>query len=151
MIAVCDLQAGWSFDGPESAVLGIRFNDGGSERIYPDALSFGWTAVVNGEALGGVYPPDDSVVRELSPKHVFEFALDALPDDEVELSVWVENGGQRFDGSITYTIERSSQPHPSWVWSEGGWVAPVPYPSDNSLYVWDESEQSWVAPTVEGL
>jgi hypothetical protein len=37
------------------------------------------------------------------------------------------------------------QPFPSWITDERGeWVAPVPYPEDNSVFwVWSESEQRW--------
>lgn len=39
------------------------------------------------------------------------------------------------------------QPYPSWTTDETGeWVAPVPYPTDNShFWVWSEEEQNWVA------
>lgn len=44
------------------------------------------------------------------------------------------------------------QPYPSWVISAPTWLweAPVPYPTDGKLYVWDEATLSWVlAPTNE--
>jgi hypothetical protein len=38
------------------------------------------------------------------------------------------------------------QPYPSWSldinWS---WQPPVPIPTDNKIYIWDESTQTWVA------
>jgi len=35
---------------------------------------------------------------------------------------------------------------PSWVLNETTciWEAPVPYPSDNNEYAWDESETTWI-------
>lgn len=38
------------------------------------------------------------------------------------------------------------KPHPSWLLNTNTfqWEAPVPYPSDGWLYVWDEATQSWV-------
>jgi hypothetical protein len=38
------------------------------------------------------------------------------------------------------------QPFPSWVISAPDWIwkAPVPYPTDNELYNWDESTLSWI-------
>lgn len=37
------------------------------------------------------------------------------------------------------------QPFPSWILNESTclWEAPVPYPIDGKLYVWDESTTSW--------
>jgi hypothetical protein len=45
----------------------------------------------------------------------------------------------------TFTVEdgfRSPQPFPSWVWEDGGWVAPVPMPEGD--WVWDEDAGVWV-------
>jgi len=37
-------------------------------------------------------------------------------------------------------------PHPSWVLDEATclWVAPIDYPADGGLYVWDEETTDWV-------
>jgi hypothetical protein len=38
------------------------------------------------------------------------------------------------------------QPFPSWELNEDTcqWEPPVPYPSDDQTYVWNEEEQAWV-------
>lgn len=49
----------------------------------------------------------------------------------------------------TYDVERDAfippKPYPSWILNEQTclWNAPVPYPTDGSLYVWDESIVGW--------
>ena len=51
----------------------------------------------------------------------------------------------------TYDSDRDAfippQPYPSWTLDEQTcqWGSPVPYPSDDNKYVWDESTTSWVA------
>ena len=35
------------------------------------------------------------------------------------------------------------QPYPSWTYDGVNWIAPVEYPSDGSMYVWNEEEQKW--------
>jgi hypothetical protein len=41
------------------------------------------------------------------------------------------------------------KPFSSWVLDENAlWQAPVPYPNDGNLYIWDEATQSWVAQNV---
>lgn len=51
----------------------------------------------------------------------------------------------------TYDAVRNAfiapQPFPSWVVDESTcqWVAPVPYPSDDGVYVWDEESGDWVS------
>lgn len=37
------------------------------------------------------------------------------------------------------------QPFPSWVLNEDAkWEAPVPMPTDNKRYLWNEEQQNWV-------
>lgn len=50
----------------------------------------------------------------------------------------------------TYDVQRDAfippKPYPSWVLNDFSclWEAPVPYPDDGGLYVWNEETQSWV-------
>jgi hypothetical protein len=38
----------------------------------------------------------------------------------------------------------SPQPFPSWILnSDKKWEAPLPYPQDGKMYVWNEETQSW--------
>ena len=54
----------------------------------------------------------------------------------------------------TYDADRDAfippTPYPSWVLDEATclWVAPIDYPADGGLYVWDEPTVSWV--TIPG-
>lgn len=50
-----------------------------------------------------------------------------------------EVGGEFFDNYL-YT----KSPFPSWLKSEGKWIAPVPYPQDGKEYYWEESETNWI-------
>ena len=51
----------------------------------------------------------------------------------------------------TYDLGRDAfippKPYPSWLLNESTcqWVAPVPYPVDGELYIWDEAVGEWVA------
>jgi len=51
----------------------------------------------------------------------------------------------------TYDADRDAfippTPYPSWVLDEATclWVAPIDYPADGGLYVWDEETTEWVA------
>jgi hypothetical protein len=44
------------------------------------------------------------------------------------------------------------KPYPSWLLNttKCQWEAPVPYPSDNGYYAWDETTQSWVPISLIG-
>jgi len=53
---------------------------------------------------------------------------------------------------IGYTYDKvrdafySPQPYPSWLLDDETckWNAPVPYPDDGKIYVWDESTTNWI-------
>jgi hypothetical protein len=63
-------------------------------------------------------------------------------------------GGTPFRGNyagIGYTYRADidafvlPQPHPSWTLdSNVVWQPPVPLPSDNNMYSWDEATTSWI-------
>lgn len=42
------------------------------------------------------------------------------------------------------------KPFPSWTLNESTcrWEAPVPYPSDDEVYMWDEENQEWVVASA---
>jgi hypothetical protein len=68
-------------------------------------------------------------------------------------------GGHRLNGTpfrknyagigYTYDADRdafiSPKPYASWVLDENtcSWVAPIAYPDDNSLHIWNETTVSW--------
>ena len=43
----------------------------------------------------------------------------------------------------------SPKPYNSWILDEEicQWKAPIPYPTDNKIYAWDEDTESWVEVT----
>lgn len=52
----------------------------------------------------------------------------------------------------TFTVAegfRPPQPFSSWVWFDGKWSAPLPYPDDGGVYDWDEDSLSWVEIELE--
>lgn len=50
--------------------------------------------------------------------------------------------GYRYDEELDAFI--APQPFPSWTLDEDcKWVAPVPYPTDNLIYTWDEAAGDW--------
>jgi hypothetical protein len=58
----------------------------------------------------------------------------------------VRYAGAGYTYSVEYDAFIASQPFPSWLFDVAvlNWVAPVPYPDDGNVYVWDENTLSWV-------
>ena len=56
--------------------------------------------------------------------------------------------GYRYDDTLDAFIP--PQPFPSWTLDESTfqWVAPVPYPDDGELYLWDDNLLNWTPATL---
>ena len=56
---------------------------------------------------------------------------------------------------FTYDSDRDAfyapQPYPSWTLNETSciWEAPVAYPDDGEIYIWNEDAQQWEQPTEQ--
>jgi hypothetical protein len=61
----------------------------------------------------------------------------------------VRYAGVGYAYSVGYDAFIPPQFYPSWLFNATilDWVAPVPYPDDGNLYVWDENTISWVQAT----
>ena len=73
-------------------------------------------------------------------------------DDDADLSVTgvISTYTEEEYTSLKTAEHQARKPFPSWVGdiSTMSWEPPVPYPSDNKLYFWDESVTNWVEPTI---
>jgi len=57
--------------------------------------------------------------------------------------------GEEYDSKYYYNselkkIEHKKGPFESWTLVDGKWKAPVPYPTDRKVYIWNESKKNWV-------
>jgi len=61
----------------------------------------------------------------------------------------VRYAGVGYAYSVEYDAFIPPQTYPSWVFDVTvlEWVAPVPYPDDGNVYIWDENTLSWVQAT----
>ena len=90
----------------------------------------------------------------------FDTFVDSSPGEWIQTS-YNTQGGVHLDGGTplrknyagvghTYDATRDAfippQPYPSWVLNETSCIyeAPVPYPTDDLRYEWDEDTTSWV-------
>jgi len=90
----------------------------------------------------------------------FKTFVDTSPGEWIQTS-YNTIGGQHTQGGtplrgnyagIGYTYDRTNdvfyapQPFPSWILNQTTWTweSPVPYPTDDNKYNWDESTKTWV-------
>lgn len=75
------------------------------------------------------------------------YGADGQPDGGVALRGNYAGVGYIYDA--THDVFYAPQPFPSWKLNNQTWVweAPVAYPSDGKLYVWDEATTAWVEVT----
>jgi hypothetical protein len=70
--------------------------------------------------------------------------VDYLPDTRYSLTLWSEDGGQRYEAVYHVLTPKPDRPYPSWTWDGSAWQPPIPPPDDGS-WEWDEAGQQWVA------
>ena len=148
VLSTLDFQTGtWSFDVyPESfsPYFEIGFKEGEKPALSFKNLSFGFSVELNNlQVFSKSYPAEG--VRYVATDQVYltNDRLDLAPDDQVTLSVWAKNDGKHYESEVFFVIPRPQKPHPSWLWSDGAWIAPVPYPEDGHAYEWSEEELDW--------
>jgi hypothetical protein len=104
---------------------------------------------------------DRKVIQVIvAEKDFFKTFVDSSAGDWIQTS-YNTIGGQHTQGGtplrgnyagIGYTYDRTNdvfyppQPYPSWTieaptWT---WTPPVPYPTDDNRYNWDETTKTWV-------
>jgi len=103
---------------------------------------------------------DGKVVQVIAAElDFFDTFIDTSPGQWIQTS-YNTHGGQHPEGrplrknyagiGHTYDSQRDAfippKPYPSWNLNEETclWEAPVPYPTDDKMYKWDETTVSWI-------
>jgi hypothetical protein len=88
--------------------------------------------------------PGEWIQTSYNTRGGVHYGQDGNPDDGVALR------GNYAGIGFTYDRENDvfypSQPYPSWTISSPTWTwtAPVPYPTDDNVYNWDETTKTWI-------
>jgi hypothetical protein len=77
--------------------------------------------------------PSEELVQQFKEIHNADLLIETTDSCAV---------GGEYDGTNFWTIK----PFPSWVKNEetGMWETPVPYPNDDKIYAWNETDKNWV-------
>lgn len=72
------------------------------------------------------------------------YGPDGQPDGGVALRGNYAGKGMVYDA--THDVFYEKQPHPSWTLNQTtwSWEAPIPMPTDEHYYEWDETQGNWV-------
>ncbi len=46
--------------------------------------------------------------------------------------------------SVLAWTEHPDKPYPSWTYNGEYWIAPIPYPDEGGMYMWDEETLTWI-------
>ena len=97
--------------------------------------------VSNSDCGGGDFPESEQIGREFIASIGIEGDWYQTSYNKNFRSNYAFIGGT-FDAERNAFIE--VQPFPSWILNNSNqWEAPVPYPSDGDVHVWDEEEKKW--------
>jgi len=94
---------------------------------------------------------ENSIVTTVivATQEFIDTSAEGNPADWIETSIDGSFRKQYAGIGYTYNAEAdvfiTPQPYPSWTLdSNYDWQAPVPYPNDGQMYIWDETTLSWV-------
>jgi hypothetical protein len=94
---------------------------------------------------------ENSIVTTVivATQEFIDTSAEGNPADWIETSI--DGSFRKQYAGIGYTYDAEAdvfitpQPYPSWTLdSNYDWQAPVPYPNDGQMYIWDETTLSWV-------
>lgn len=107
----------------------------------------------------------DGVVTQVivAEEAFFESFIDTSPGEWIQTSYNTYGGVHKFGGTplrknyagVGYTYDKDKdafippKPFNSWVLNQETclWEAPVPVPTDDKIYIWNESTLNWLEPS----
>ena len=92
---------------------------------------------------GAVGDPSIWVQTSYNTRGGIHYGPDGLPDGGVALRKNYASAGYTYDAHLDAFIP--PKPYDSWILNEHTclWDAPVPFPHDGEVYVWDEPTKAW--------
>ena len=77
----------------------------------------------------------------------YQWLLDNLGGRWIQTSYNSKIRGTYAGKGFTYNDEEdifiTPQPYPSWIREGSFWNPPIAYPTDGSIYIWNEKNQTW--------
>lgn len=107
----------------------------------------------------------DGVVTQVivAEEAFFESFIDTSPGEWIQTSYNTYGGVHKFGGTplrknyagVGYTYDKDKdafippKPFNSWILNQETclWEAPVPVPTDDKIYIWNESTLNWLEPS----
>jgi len=122
----------------------ISFSSETKEIAFTD-IKFGYKLTLNNEVVAETDYPIDNIKLETavdgSPVAMPRFIMQ--PGVDYSLHLWADDAGQHGELNSVIKMSKPEQPHPSWIWNETMWTAPIPLPTDGKTYKWNETTKSW--------
>lgn len=93
---------------------------------------------------GLVGPASEWVQTSYNTRGGVHYGEDGQPDGGVALRGNYAGIGYTYDSA--HDVFYAPQPYPSWTLNNTTWLweSPVPYPTDDKTYQWNEEQRNWV-------
>ena len=93
---------------------------------------------------GLVGPASEWVQTSYNTRGGVHYGEDGQPDGGAALRGNYAGIGYTYDS--THDVFYAPQPYPSWTLNNTTWMwePPVPYPTDDKMYQWNEEDRNWV-------
>ncbi len=150
IIATCNLKTNtW-----EPSILG-ELNDGsldlkikfsGLNSVEFENFKVGYNFYVDNVLVSEEeYPKNRMSLLRILETYTINPFLTLQVSKSHRLHLWAEINDNKIEKNINIDNVMVKQPHPSWTLVNGNWTPPVPKPTEQSIWSWNEEKLTWIS------
>lgn len=115
-----------------------------SMMVFDDTVLIKARLVSEKESIEDFIPKPGIKYDQTSGGPFHNFYFDIVPKSTYILELDFQFDGKLLKGKLDFVAEPPPAPNVGWVWQDGSWKSPVPYPTDGKLYLWSNEKINWV-------
>jgi len=110
-------------------------------------LAYGFEVIKDGETepfYFESYPPENVTYLSTDQEFMQRSNLTLENNTEYKILFWVSDKGESHQIEFDFITPDATVRYPSFVWDGEMWRAPIDYPDDGKMYIWNEMVKNWV-------
>lgn len=134
---------------PISFDILMGFNRGGQEGdlVTFYGLAYGFEITKDGDTepfYEESYPPEGVNYVNTDQEYMLRTKVVLEKDTQYKITFWASDKGQTYATEFEFISPEATVRYPSFVWDGEMWRAPIDYPDDGKMYIWNELQKNWV-------
>ena len=153
MAASCNLESNeWEIQMGKMNVgnISITINFTALQNRIFNSLEFGYNFYVDNVLdAEDEYPKGRMTIQRLLSTYAVSPTVTLQEGKSHRLHFWANVDGDTIEKNISIDNVIYKQPYQSWVLVNGTWQPPVPMPSTQAIWSWNEEELKWISLDFE--